>query len=356
MQENKLKKTDIEIHGKLTVVERLKMKNIRSAEKQSGGVAPFFEELIKLGVISENEIEQTDDGFSAVKKSLSSILAEKGVTTFQSVRGITLECDKYFDDWYFYAVKSPKGFVYSLFKLREQEYDMYAGEMADADSPGVTVSFISFSADVLLRCLNSVTQENVSAVCDEINRVVASSRQRHHKTLKKYFCSVKSKGAYLIAELYLKHILSYTYKGFIIVPQKYEEIYAAGLSLPQDHEMKRLPNFIDENNTRAGTVVCDHEKIYIKDPQNPTIYEKYAILATHTADTSFNCFAAEVRYHALFLTAVARIRIPFFGICVYESAIRADLSVDDGEFEGNAPYHKDGTRFVKAHEKYHGDI
>lgn len=322
----------------------------------SGKLPDFFVTLINLGLIGESDIEKTDDGFFAVYKCLSSILAERDIRTFESDRGITLECDKYFDDWYFYAVSSSGGYDYSLFKLREQEYDMYSGEKADADTPGVTVSFIRFSTDVLLRCVENPTQENVSAVCDEINRVVASSRQRHNKALKKYFCRVSSKGAYLIAELYIRHIASFTHKGFIIVPQKYEELYVAGLSLPKKHETRRLPDFIDENNKRAGTTVCDHEKIYIKDPENPTMFEKYAILATHTADTSFNCFAAEVRYHALFLVPPARIRIPFFGICVYESAIRADLSIDDGEYEGNAPYHKDGTRFVNVHQKYHGDI
>ena len=233
---------------------------------------------------------------------------------------------------------------------------MYSGEKADSDTPGVTVSFIPFDVGIFLGCINDAAEANVSAVCDEINRVVASSRQNHGKLIKKYFCNVKSKGAYLIAELYIKHILSFTYKGFIIVPQKYEETYVAGLSLPQNHEDRRLPDFIDENNVKAGVTVCDHEKIYIKDPQNPTVYEKYAVLATHTADTSFNCFAAEVRYHALFLNPLAKIRIPFLRISVYESAIRADLSIDDGEFEGNAPYHKADTGFVNAHKKYHGDI
>ena len=171
--------------------------------------------------------------------------------------------------------------------------------------------------------------------------------------MKRYFCKTESKAPYFIAELYIKHVLSFTHKGFILVPQKYEEIYSESLALSKDSKENRIPDFINRNNEAAGRIVCDHEKIYINDPKNPDYYEKLAILATHTADTSFNCFACEVQYHALFLNSFTKMKISFLR-SVYESAIRADLSIDDSEFEGNAPYHRTDSNLVKKHIDKHG--
>lgn len=318
-------------------------------------IPDYFIKLIESSLIDENNIEKTGDGFFCLNKSVSDILAEKGIHTFPTDYGKDLKCENYYDDWYIYAIKNEEGFVYSLFKLREQEYDMFAGERADYDSPGVTVCFIPYDVSTLMKCSDNPTVENRSAMSDEINRVVARHGQKHHPTIKKYFCKTESKAAYLIAELYIRHILSFTHKGFIIVPQKYEEIYSESLVQPAGSKLKRLPDFINRNNIDAGRVVCDHNKIYINYPKAPDRFEKLAILATHTADTSFNQFAAEIQYHAQFLKASARIRLPFLG-SIYESAVRADLSIDDSEFEGNAPYHRTDSRLVKKHINIHGEF
>ena len=312
-----------------------------------------FLQLIEMGVLDKKDIEKTNDGFFCLSKSISDILAEKGVLTFPTDDGNKLKCENYYDDWYLYAIGKENSFVYSLFKLREQEYDMYAGERADYDSPGVTVSFIAYDINTLMKCLSEPTDENTSAMSNEINRVVARRGQKHNSDIKSYFCKTESKASYLIAELFIRHILDFTYKGFIIVPQKYEEIYSASLVQPKGSKEKRLPDFINRNNEDAGRIVCDHDKIYINAPKAPDYYEKLAILATHTADTSFNCFACEVQYHALFLNSFTRIRLPFLG-SVYESAVRADLSIDDSEFEGNAPYHREDSKLVRKHIEHHG--
>lgn len=328
----------------------MKKYNIDTTEKI---IPDCFFSLIESNLIDENNIEKTDDGFFCLNKCVSDILAQKEIYTFPTSDGDELKCENYYDDWYIYALKEENSFVYSLFKLREQEYDMFAGQRADYDSPGVTVSFIAYDINTLMKCLTEPTDENRLAMSDEINRVAARRRQKHSSVIKKYFCKTESKAAYLIAELYIRHILSFTHKGFIIVPQKYEEIYSESLLQPKDSKEKRLPDFINRNNADAGRVVCDHDKIYIKDPKAPDRFEKLAILATHTADTSFNHFACEVQYHALFLNSLTRIRIPFVG-SVYESAVRADLSIDDSEFEGNAPYHRQDSKLVRRHIEKHG--
>ena len=84
-----------------------------------------------------------------------------------------------------------------------------------------------------------------------------------------------------------------------------------------------------------------------------TQYEKLAILATHTADVSFPSFAAEVQYHARFLTPLARIPIPFLGRSLYDSAIRADMTIDDCELEGPAPFHNLNSRWVRRQAQCH---
>ena len=172
---------------------------------------------------------------------------------------------------------------------------------------------------------------------------------------KKYFSKTESKAAYLIAELYIRHILTFTHKGFIIVPQKYEEIYSESLVQSESSKIKRLPHFIKSNNAAAGRIVCDHDKIYINNPQSPDRFEKRAILATHTADISFNQFEGEVQYHALFLNGLTKIKMPIMK-SIYESAIRADLSIDDSEFEGNAPYHRIDSKLIRKQIDSHREF
>ena len=83
------------------------------------------------------------------------------------------------------------------------------------------------------------------------------------------------------------------------------------------------------------------------------MYEAAAILATHTGNTSLHSFAAEVEYHAKFLTPIAKIRIPFWGRSIYDSAIRADMIIGDTEFEGPAPFHRAESKIVRRQSKCH---
>ena len=106
-------------------------------------------------------------------------------------------------------------------------------------------------------------------------------------------------------------------------------------------------------NKAAWRVVCDNEYIYLEDRDELTEQEALAILATHTGNTSFYSFAAEVEYHARFLTPLAKIKIPFFGRSIYDSAIRADMTVGDTEFEGPAPFYTETSKIVKRQYELH---
>lgn len=172
-------------------------------------IPQFFQKLIILQCISPMDIDSVGDGFYTVSKSIASILISKGIDTVPGKQDQPLECRNYFDDWYLFAVPSVNGHTFSLFKMREQEYDAENGLNADGDTPGVTISFIAFDTGNLERCLQEPDYANRKALGNEINRVVAYRKQVHHPDLKTYFIRPEAEGAYLVAELYTKHIASF---------------------------------------------------------------------------------------------------------------------------------------------------
>lgn len=314
-----------------------------------------FCRLVAAECIAPSDIIRTKDGFFLVNKSISNILAEKDILNFPDSSGQILPCDLFFDDWFLYAVPDAADYTYSLFKLREQEHDTQDGSPSDGDMPGVTISFISFRWEVLHQCLLAPTSENRQALNGEINRVVARRGQQHHNALKQYFVNPEAEGAYLVADLYTKHIAAFSENGSVDVPDHYKEILQQSISYKNSAKFARLPRFMEYLNQQAGHVVCDNTKIYITNPESPDMYERAAILATHTGNTSFYSFAAEVEYHAKFLTPLAKIKVPFFGKSIYDSAIRADMTVGDTEFEGPAPFYRSDSKIVKRQYQLHRD-
>ena len=309
-----------------------------------------FRQLQSMGLINPFDILKTPDGFWLIYKSLSNILSEKNIFDFPNLEGERLPCSKFYDDWFLYAVPSGTGHTYSLLKLREQEFDAEDGSPADGDTPGVTISFISFACETLVACLANSSDENRKRLDGEINRVVARRGQFHHDDLKRYFMDPKMLGSYLVADLYTRHIAAFARDGYLNVPEQYKKIV-------KQHPKRsaRLPVFIEELNRKAGYVLCDHKKLYIRDPKNPTPCEAAPILATHTGNTSVFSFAAEVEYHARFLTPLAKINIPFIGRSVYASAVRADMSVGDTEFQGPSPFYRETSKIVKRQHALHPD-
>ena len=314
-----------------------------------------FCQLQSEGYINQSDVLITPDGFWLIYKSLSDILSEKGIVEFPDSEGRQLKCSKFYDDWFLYAVPNGADYTYSLLKLREQEYDAEDGSPADGDTPGVTISFISFACEVLLACIADPSDENRRKLDGEINRVVARRGQTHHDDLKRYFLDPKSQGSYLVAELYTKHIAALAQNGYLNVPEHYKKIAGQYKTHKNSKTLARLPDFIEDLNRKAGYVLCDHDKLYIKNPEKPTKYEAAAILATHTGNISVYSFAAEVEYHARFLTPLAKIKIPFLGRSVYASAIRADMSVGDTEFQGPTPFYQSESKIVKRQYALHQD-
>ena len=312
-----------------------------------------FKLLLSNVCIDKSDIAGTSDGFFVVNKSIANILSVKDVFDFPDSSGERLACGKFFDDWFLYAVPNDNDYTYSLLKLREQEHDTEDGSPADGDTPGVTISFIPFNSEMLISCLADPNDENRKKLNIEINRVVAYKGQRYHKALKRYFKNPQSQGSYLVANMYTRCMASFAENGCLAVPEYYKEIVQQSISYKNSNKLARLPRFIESLNKAAGRVVCDNENIYIKNSEELTEYEAAAILATHTGNTSVYSFAAEVEYHARFLTSLAKIKIPFFGRSIYDSAIRADMTVGDTEFEGPAPFYKETSKIVKRQYALH---
>lgn len=313
----------------------------------------IFHILLSEAYFNASDILKTDDGFFMVYKSVSSILAEKSILDFPSADKERLACDKFFDDWFLYAVKNELDYTYGLLKMREQEHDAVNDWPADGDTPGVTVSFIAFDCDKLLCCLAEPSDKNREKLSGEIGRVVSCRGMRHSGALKRYFENPKSNAPYLIASLYAKHIATFAKDGYIEVPECYKETVRLSELYKNSAKHSRLPRFIELLNRDAKRIVCDNEKIYFTDRENPDEYESLAILATHTGNTSLYSFAAEVEYHAKFLIPLAKVKIPFVGKSVYESAIRADMTAGDTEFEGPAPFHNPKSKIVKRQYNFH---
>ena len=313
------------------------------------GLPSAYRYLLEAGLVQKDHILSAGDGFVMLNKSIASILKEKEIDTFPDREGEILECRYFFDDWFLFSVPDGENSVYGLLKMREQEHDLEQGVRADGDTPGVTVSFIAFDFRMLKACLEQPSEENRRKLGLEINRVVAYPKQKHHPALKDYFIRPQAEAPYLIAETYVSHIASFSNGGTLRVPKAYREIYQKRTT---SAKYARIPDFLEQNNQNANRIVCDHEKICIQDLTSLSQYEKLAILATHTGNISAHSFAAEVRYHALFLMNLTKIRLPLAG-SPYASAVRADMSIGDKEFQGPTPYYNHSGKMIKTQMKYH---
>ena len=313
------------------------------------GMPSFFQYFSDKKLINSDHVLSTKDGFYMIGRSISSILISKGIETFPDREGRILECRNYFDDWFLFAVPGKTEYVYGLLKMREQEHDLERGIQADGDTPGVTISFIAFDTGVFKSCLENPSAENGKKMGMEINRVVAYPKQNHHPALKEYFIRPQAEAPYLVADTYVNHIAAYSSAGTLNVPKAYKEIY---LKRSASAKYARVPDFLEENNREANRIVCDHENIYIQNVKRLSRHEKLAILATHTGNVSYHSFAAEIRYHAMFLNKLMKIRLPMAG-SPYASAVRADMSIGDKEIQGPTPYYDLSSKIVLKQEENH---
>lgn len=331
-------------------------------------ISRAFSDLLNNNLVGVNDELSTSDNFYICLKSLSNLLIQAGITNLYTDDGSSILVSGYFDDWYLYAIRNGTTYTYGLFKMREQESDVY-----DNNDPGITISFISFNNSVLVNCIIDSSTANRKLLYNEIDRVVHQTGQNHNTNIRNYFINPASQASYEISELYVNHLASFTQNGYITAPTNYVNVLntiseiTALLGNPylsneaylalynQRAELQRVPNGIALNNQRAGYSVYNttNNRIYIGNPANLTSYEKYALLMTHTANVTFNSFAAEVLYHADVLTTWW-INAPFVG--AYESAIRADMAIGEEAESGYADqYYNLSGNLVMQQIQYHGE-
>lgn len=289
----------------------------------------------------------TKDGFSLCPQPLSELLKERGIQDTGISPVNPADVDSYFDDWHLYCVTREKR-VYGLVKLREQEHDYVPG-FSDRDEPCVTVSFVAFPLETLEalshECLpgDSRMQTFVGAFRDVTERFP----QQHDPVLQQYFSDPASEGSYLIAQTYLKKLLTLFPDGCIPFPDHYR------LASP------RLLQGLEIRNRAAGRAIADfsNARICLADAASPTLEEQQVLLALHTGNLSFNSFAAEVKFHADALVQW-QAHIPFVGQRIwYRAAIRADMGFGPENTLYSlvlCPYYHPGSRLCREQESLHG--
>lgn len=296
--------------------------------------------------LSEEQWLRTDDGFSLCPEPLSEILIRAGIRDTGISRANPEDVPSYFDDWHLYRVAKEET-VYGLVKLREQEHDYVPG-FADGDIPSVTVSFIAFELDSLTGLSGSDTADSpaMERFVHCFRAVTDLPMQRHHPLLQRYFSRAEAQGPYLIGRTYVRKLLA-----------------LSGSTIPFPDRLPTAPRRIRDGlealNQAAGKTICDWqaECLRVADPQSPTAEEARCLLAAHTANLSFNSFAAEIQFHAQALTRWES-RIPFLGKSIwYRAAIRADMQIAREYRLVNllfAPYYNPASPLVKQQQSIHG--
>lgn len=339
---------------------------------------PTFVSYINNGIIPMDSMQETNDGFYICTVSVADMLYNQGVSSVRDDKGYYKQVQNFFDDWYLCAVKGTST-AYSLCKMREQENDSLIG---DNDDPGVMIPFISLDVikltDVLFNHVDN------SDLWNEINKVVLTG-DSYNEVLQKYFSDVDSYAPYLIGELYVKKIASYSINNRISLPNKYNEILDEIAEIDetirtlsripsyddstiaylyvQREKLRRVPDALEQINNKVSSKIYyeDGRYLQLEDASNISKNEQLAILAAFTADISLNMFAAEVQAHAIFVVNwKSDLRnVPWLGNWLggwYNSAIRADMAIGE-EYESGLydAYYDPNNNLVKEQVNAHGE-
>lgn len=339
---------------------------INKEPKRIDVIPSELEFLLENGSITSEDLKYTDDGMVVCTKSLADILKNMGIDQLG-----TCKVEDYYDDWYIYTTKNEEGeYIYSLYKMREQEYDEF-----DNNDPGVTISFSAFD----INKLKEVESTDTTALYQEIDKVVVIKGEGYDKTLQEYFSDVASEGPYLIAKEYVKKTAQQSNNNVIVLPNQLknmlteideidEVLDSCGMYMDassymtlykEKEDLIRVPNALEAINEQAGYTIYDVEKgiINIQNPNDLSYHEEMAILAAYTADVTYNSFSAEVKFHS---DALVDWKSWFSGIPGlnkwYNSAIRADMAIGE-EYESGYydKYYNLESDEVREQAQYHGE-
>lgn len=258
-------------------------------------VPSALQSFIDDGYISINDIKQTDDGFTLCTKPLSEIFTDMGVSSqINASDGSSLSLF-YLTSWYIYSV----GNNYSILKMRgyeeaktiaEREAEEAGEEVGEIKGVGTSIPFMNFDISLINSFYEDIVQQvnlsqNEFDLYTALRKLIYGSVDANYTycvPIASYFASSSSKGNHLIAEEYIKKILSTERdeNGYIEIP--------SNISPAQTDFLNTLPDIYDSANNRI--VVSNY---------NLTNNEKKAILACRTGNLSLNAYAAENIAHAV---------------------------------------------------------
>lgn len=254
--------------------------------------------FINNNFISINDLKQTSDGFTLCTKPLSEIFSDMGIDEIRT--------DQYneegelqtfeladLDDWYIFSVAN----TCSILKMRNG-----IGKTKGGEDPGTAIPFIELDLDLIklfYEDLQQQTEESenelqyfehelqLSDAIDKVTRGVVDSDCSYSEPIADYFAVLYSEANHLIAEEYIKKIISLDMdsNGYIIVPSE--------ISTDQEEFLLTLPDIYDEENERIKV-----------DAGNLTLDEKHAILVCRTGNQSLNNYAAENFLHARYTVII----------------------------------------------------
>ena len=232
--------------------------------------------FIDNNYININDLKQTSDGFTLCTKSLKDILSSMGISKIRGVDG-EYDVNDDLDCWYIYNI----GTSYSILKMRG----------LNDRSIGTSIPFMDFDIGLISLFHNDLVQEveqseNEVKLYNALDRLIygiVDSQYYYCLPIASYFATVTSKANHLIAEEYIRKVLSNERdaQGYIQVPSYVEDL--------QRNFLMTLPNIYDSENNRIKV-----------NKYNLTNLEKRAILASRVGDLSLNIYAAENIAHAQF--------------------------------------------------------
>lgn len=267
-------------------------RNIYAINIQYENVPNGLKTFIDNNYISINDIKQTSDGFTLCTKPLNEVFSSMGISEVRSDQKNDKNEQKIFsledlDDWYIFSV----GNSYSILKMRNG-----IGEEKGSENPGTAIPFMELDLELIHLFHEDIIQQfeelenelpllehelQLYHAIDNVTRGVVDSDFTYSIPIANYFASLSSEGNHLIAEEYIRKIISNDMdsNGYIIVPNEIDS--------EQKKFLLTLHNIYDEENERIRV-----------NKYNLTNAEKHAILVCHTGNQSINNYAAENYLHA----------------------------------------------------------
>lgn len=237
-----------------------------------------FKQLINDGVMKYTEIEsiENDENFYMFNRPISAIIQRYGVAPFGKVL---------------------THYVFCIVDAGVETYGLVRFDTSNEVTSGVSLSFREFDMSKLIGCKTVELTESLNAVIDKI--MSNTPIDDYDINLVHYFQDWDSLGGYIIADLYISKVITDVFKNSKLIvntsANDYVKNYTCG-----NYKNSDLANAVDKYNELAGRKIYDLDTgvISLSNTNEPTMYEKLMILISHTGNTSYQSFVAEIKSHA----------------------------------------------------------